>query len=428
MSTSTDVKWVADLRELIALRQNDPQWVTDMRQRHLDVLADLAWPERQKTPLRGRHLDLIPLGFPSSPSSIPQSLLDTVKSPAYMAFANGELQELVFSDDAARQGVIVAPLASAVTEQRQLAEPLLGHIMDEPANRAEALNAAMWDSGAFIHIPADVKVLSPILILHYADSARTRRFVPRTLIHAGPNSRVTVIERYVSSAGDDKLLFTGGVEILAEEGAHIHYGSLQTLSPNTEVFIRRQAEVHHDANVVWSIGEFGGGLTVATDETRLVEPGARSANTMVFFGSRAQRQDFDTRIIHAAPHTNSNIVAKGVMTDRARSSFTGVTDIRPGAIQSDGRQKEQTLMLSDAARADAVPSLLINENDVYAAHSASTGPIDKVALFYLMARGLSEAAATRLFVHGFLAPVIEAIPLEILRNSVWESVEGKLAE
>jgi Fe-S cluster assembly protein SufD len=83
-------------------------------------------------------------------------------------------------------------------------------------------------------------------------------------------------------------------------------------------------------------------------------------------------------------------------------------------------------MLSDESRADAVPSLLINDNDVYAAHSASTGPIDPLALFYLMARGLSEEDATRLYVHGFLAPVVDAIPGLILRNSVWESVERKL--
>jgi Fe-S cluster assembly protein SufD len=83
-------------------------------------------------------------------------------------------------------------------------------------------------------------------------------------------------------------------------------------------------------------------------------------------------------------------------------------------------------MLSDAARADAIPSLIIDERDVYAAHAASAGPLDKAALFYLMSRGLPESEARRLMIEGFLSPVIDSIPLESVRHHVWSAVERKI--
>ncbi|WP_158246235.1 Fe-S cluster assembly protein SufD [Sulfobacillus sp. hq2] len=422
MTTSTDFEWLDNLEEL---RQSEPAWVVAMRKQALEAAKDLPWPERSKTPLRGRHADLSGLKDPLLPTAIPASVLATVQSDAYLAFGNGHLQEQALPPEALRQGIIVSALSRAIVEHQNRIQPVFGHVIGQPASRSDALNGALWDDGAFIYIPDNVTLKTPILILHYADS-QARRLIPRSLIIMGVNSHATIIERYVSASSDERLLFLGAVEISAQDGASVHYGSLQNLSAHSDVFMRRQGHVYRDARIDWSIGEFGGDITIASDHTELLNPGAHSTHTMVFFGADKQRQDFDTRITHSSPHTTSHIIAKGVMKDKARSAFNGVTDIKPGAVQSDGRQKEQTLMLSDDARADAVPSLLINENDVFAAHSASTGPIDKVALFYLMARGLSEKEAIRLFVHGFLAPVVDAIPSDLLRNAVWDSVERKL--
>lgn len=83
-------------------------------------------------------------------------------------------------------------------------------------------------------------------------------------------------------------------------------------------------------------------------------------------------------------------------------------------------------MLSDQSRADAIPSLVIDERDVFAAHAASAGPVDKAAIFYLTSRGLTEDEAVRLIVHGFLAPVIDSIPHAGLRDEVWTAVERKI--
>ncbi|HBQ94618.1 MAG TPA: Fe-S cluster assembly protein SufD [Sulfobacillus sp.] len=427
MNMSTDVNWLENVRSLTLDRQEEPQWLRNWRLSFLDNLSDYAWPKRQKTPLRERQLDQIPLTEEFRDTSVPLADLHSIESPLHVVFANDRVVEQGVSPEAQERGLVILSFRQAATQYELDLKEWLGQIVSAPLNKAEALNAGLWDHGLFIKVPDGVDIQDPLLVLHYGhfDNEVTSLF-PRTLIIAGINSRITVIERYISNDFEGKSLFSNVVEIMAKEGAQVHYGSVQNLSNHTEVFVTRSAVVNKDAHVDWNIGEFGGNVTIARDHTRLAEAGAQSAHTMVFFGSGHQRQDFDTEIIHGAPYSTSRITAKGVMKDKGRSAFHGITNIEHGAVRSDGRQKEQTLMLSDQSRADAVPSLLINDNDVYAAHSASAGPIDQLALFYLMARGLSEEEATRLYVHGFLAPVVDAIPGLILRNSVWESVERKL--
>ena len=424
---SIDVKWLEDLRSLALEREQEPPWLRNWRLSYLENLSNYAWPKRQKTPIRERQLDQIPLTKVFPDVSVPQGDLQSMQSGAYVVFANDRVVAQVLSEDMQTRGVTILPLKEAASQDPHELPKWLGQIAKMTPNRAEALNAALWDHGLFIRIPAGVKVSTPLLVLHYGyfDTDVSNLF-PRTLIVAEAHSQITVIERYLSNDSENKTLFSNVVEILAKEGSQVHYGTVQNLSTNTEVFISRYAQVDKDAFVDWSIGEFGGNMTICTDETLLGEPGAQGAHTMVFFGSGHQRQDFETAIIHAAPYTKSRIVAKGVMNDKGRSALHATTNIMHGAMGSDGRQKEQTLMLSETSRADAVPSLLINDNDVFAAHSASAGPIDQSALFYLMARGLSYSEATRLYVHGFLAPVVDAIPGPILRDSVWDAVERKL--
>ena len=47
-------------------------------------------------------------------------------------------------------------------------------------------------------------------------------------------------------------------------------------------------------------------------------------------------------------------------------------------------------MLSEKARGDANPILLIDEDDVTAGHAASVGRVDPLQLYYLMSRGITK--------------------------------------
>ncbi len=85
------------------------------------------------------------------------------------------------------------------------------------------------------------------------------------------------------------------------------------------------------------------------------------------------------------------------------------------------------MILSDKARADSIPSLEIEANDVRCTHGATVGQVDEDQIFYLMARGLNRRDAERLIIAGFFEPVLERIPAESLRTLVTEAVERKAA-
>ena len=98
-----------------------------------------------------------------------------------------------------------------------------------------------------------------------------------------------------------------------------------------------------------------------------------------------------------------------------------------GAKGADAQQESRVLMLSDRARSDANPILLIEENDVTAGHAASIGQVDPEDMYYLMSRGLDETTAKRLVIRGFLGAVVTEIPIKAVRDEFISIIERKLA-
>ncbi len=108
------------------------------------------------------------------------------------------------------------------------------------------------------------------------------------------------------------------------------------------------------------------------------------------------------------------------------SIFNGIGKIEHGATKSNAEQESRVLMLSEKARGDANPILLIDEDDVIAGHAASVGRVDPIQLYYLMSRGISQVEAERLVIHGFFAPVVNALPIEGVKKQLVEVIERKV--
>ncbi len=103
--------------------------------------------------------------------------------------------------------------------------------------------------------------------------------------------------------------------------------------------------------------------------------------------------------------------------DSATSIFNGIGKIEHGASKSNAQQSSRVLMLDEKARGDANPILLIDEDDVMAGHAASVGRVDPTQLYYLMSRGIPKREAERLVIHGFLAPVVNELPIEGVKGT-----------
>ena len=107
--------------------------------------------------------------------------------------------------------------------------------------------------------------------------------------------------------------------------------------------------------------------------------------------------------------------------------YSGWVHVRPGAQKTDAMQTSRNIVLSDRAKADAIPNLEIEANDVRCGHAASVGPVEEETLFYLQSRGIPRAEAERLIVFGFFQEVLDRIPLAEVRDGVSHAIERELA-
>lgn len=141
-----------------------------------------------------------------------------------------------------------------------------------------------------------------------------------------------------------------------------------------------------------------------------------------------QTQGIDSRVTNYGCNSIGNILQHGVILEKGTLTFNGIGHIIKGAKGADAQQESRVLMLSDQARSDANPILLIDENDVTAGHAASIGQVDPEDMYYLMSRGLDKATAERLVVRGFLGSVIVEIPVKEVRAEMIENIDEILAK
>ena len=90
-------------------------------------------------------------------------------------------------------------------------------------------------------------------------------------------------------------------------------------------------------------------------------------------------------------------------------------------------ESNKNLVLTDGCRADSVPNLEIETGEIEGAgHSSTTGRFDDLQLFYLRSRGIPEAEARRLVVHGFFNDIIRRIGVPEVEKRLLAQVEKEL--
>jgi Fe-S cluster assembly protein SufD len=248
-----------------------------------------------------------------------------------------------------------------------------------------------------------------------------------TLVLAEESASVTILER--QSTGDDlegKRYYSGVVEAIAGENAHIQYGALQNLSEDTYNYQVKRGHAGTYGQVNWIEGNIGTRLTKTSVETRLLGEGSESKIVGAFFGHEDQHFDLASRVWHEAEHTTADLITRGVLDHEARSVYEGVQDVGSDAWSTNSYQRENTLMLSDESEADASPKLIINNHDTEASHSATVGQVDSEDLLYMVSRGIGEEQATDMLVEGFFVPVLEEVAVDELREDLEELVSARL--
>lgn len=105
--------------------------------------------------------------------------------------------------------------------------------------------------------------------------------------------------------------------------------------------------------------------------------------------------------------------------------FGGLVYVAPDAQRTDARQQSRNMLLSRTARITTQPQLEIYADDVKCSHGATVGQMDAEAIYYMRQRGLSEAAARRLQIEGFVGDIVRRSSFEPLHEAVMELVSEK---
>ena len=319
------------------------------------------------------------------------------------------------------EGVLHLPLAQAAREHEDLVRPLL--TLSPRADKWEALHAALWATGRFVHVAKGVEVAAPLSL---DDPLPAEGALVRDLVVLERQAKANLLVRAVGAA--EGALVHHGVDMHLRDGSSLALSTLQDLDHGALLLSTKRATLQRDARLAWVDGQFGAGRSVTVNENLLVGQGSNLSFIGATFGSRDQHLDVTTSALHEGAHTSSLLSMKGALNDNGYSANYSIVNIGPDAKNSSGHQKQETLLLSEGARADAIPKLDVENNDVSASHGATVGQVDPDQLFYLRARGFSELAAKRLVVEGFFDPLLREIPDEKVREEIRGALVSRLRE
>jgi Fe-S cluster assembly protein SufD len=323
------------------------------------------------------------------------------------------------------QGVYVADFQTALRDKGELVARYLGTAVPVDLNTFVAYNTALANDGVVVYVPRNVEVSEPIHVIYQLPAAGAATF-PRTLVITEANSRVTVIEEFRSDDLASYGLMAPVAELFANDGSEIRFISLQTLGQNAYQLGAQRANVGKDARVWWLAGAVGGSVQHMDMQVNLQGNGASLEWYGFTFGIGSQQLLWAPRVNHIGLSTEAQIDWKSAVSDTAYVVFDGMIDIEKGAQGTNSDLRDAALHLSGNARSDSIPGLEIDANEVKAGHGSTSGQIDEEQLFYLMARGLSRAEATRMIVLGFFASVVERIPFDEVRDRVLDLIEAKM--
>ena len=427
--------------EAMSALKNEPAWLRTLRLEAHAAFENIPMPtlqdeEWRRTDVRGLRLnDLVPFAVPAARVASVASLPEDLRRQTVSGDQTGGL--LVQQDAAnvfsslganfAEKGVIFCDLDTAVREHGDLVQRYLAKAVPAEYSKFGALNTAFWSGGVFLYVPRGVEVGLPLQAVTWLARDGLSNF-SHTVIVAEPDSDVVLIDSWASPDQSKPAISANVEEIYVGQGARVRYVTLQEWGRHVWNFSINRAELSRDSSYNSLVVAFGGRFHKANVETALQGPGASGEMLGVLCGDQRQFFDHHTLQDHAAHHTSSDLLYKGTLTGRARSVFSGLIHARKSAQKTDAIQTNRNLLLSDGSRADSIPNLEIEANDLRCTHAATIAPVDDEQMFYLRARGLTEIDAKRAIVEGFFEPVLARIPLEGVVERLRQTISGKIGD
>lgn len=391
-----------ELQGLDALSTGAPAWLNDLRKAHLTAFEQMPFPTmKQET---WRRTDPERFQIPSKQLAPMQTSVSVVGSETPFA------------------GITCVAMSEALSS----VEGKLGGIHPQAkSNYFSLLAGAALQPALYLEAKSDTTTGSGMLkVTHNIQGGGVS--CPRSYLEVGAGSSVTVCQEYRTQ--EQELLVAPVIEVHVKAGARLRLMIEGAWGNATAVVPTVHAKVEKDGYFQMVVVGTSAPITKYFVESDLVGDGSKSEVLGTVMGYGRQHYDIDAQQNHRVGNTVSDVLFHIALTDRARSIFGGNILCEPGAQRIDGYQQNRNLLLSDKARADSMPRLEIEANDVRCTHGASFSTYDADQRFYLQSRGLSAEESEQLLVTGFFSEVLGRLEHEVAQQHMEAVMTAKLME
>jgi Fe-S cluster assembly protein SufD len=364
-------------------------------------------------------------------ASVDAALLSDIPAPR-LVFVNGWCDRSLSDLSGLAEGVRVESLGRLLHQAHPRDVDWMGRLFTDADESFARLNAALAVEGAVIQLEENVQQTAPLhLVSIGAPEAADVAWHLRHLIELRHGASLSVIEHQL--AADAHAHFDNTLcHVHLKPGAVLRHVRQQNASEHATLLYRTDAVLA--AGAEYRRVDLELGAAVSRHECNASLQG--EAASMICGGAMLAdgKRLLDTRLQleHIARDTRCDLRWRGLATERAKLSFFGGIHIRQGADGTDAQLSNRNLLLSDTAEVNTQPVLVIDADEVKAAHGATVGQLDAQALFYLQSRGIPKPDARALLMQAFLIEVLDVLddagPSESLVPMLQTRLERKLSK
>ncbi len=428
----------------ISKRKNDPPWMLDFRLKSLETYRTIDLPTWGPDITALNMDEIVTYVKPNAAqvndwSQVPDEIKNTFDRLGIPAAEKKSLagvgaqydSEVVYHSVQKRLtdlGVVYTDMETALIEHEDIVREYFMTLVPPKDHKFAALHGAVWSGGSFVYVPEGVDVKIPLQSYFRLNAAGAGQF-EHTLIIVEPNAKLHFIEGCSAPRYNVTNLHAGCVELFVKDGARLRYSTIENWSRNMMNLNTKRALVERDGLVEWVSGSFGSHVSMLYPCSVLHGDGARCEFTGVTFAGKGQNLDTGAIVVHAAPNTSANINTRTISKSGGAATYRSAVKVTKNAPHAKCSVNCESLMLDDESRSDTLPVMDIEGDEADIGHEAKIGRISEEAVFYLMARGISEDEARAMIVRGFVEPIAKELPLEYaveMNNLISLELEGQL--
>ena len=260
---------------------------------------------------------------------------------------------------------------------------------------------------------------------HLANEASSAGFATLVLrLEAG--AQLTFIEQFEATVVEKSNLSSLRCVITLSRDASVKHVRFQKANATAHIFSNIEVSCGENASYRLQTIEFGAKLARNDINIALAGREASASVNGLAITKGSQYHDTHLTIDHVVGDTKSEMTFRNMVDGKGEATINGRVLIRQDSQRSGTEQSIANLLLSESARVNPKPELEIYADDVTASHGCTVGSLNKMELFYLKSRGVSEADARAFLQYAFAEKIIGEIQHQDIREFVETQLLGEL--